>query len=213
MNLRTSNSLMFGMWTTYVALHELNGEETDVHNEALYKLVVEKSKSIDPSLDELRVHGLEQTDSPAVEWLIQNIQIACGSYVGISNTNDISVKLRGVVLHKGSHINTHNERSESDLAVAYWCGGRNSQRGENPNQKGDKVNEPTFVLEDPSRLISDYRLPNEDRHSVSIQPRPGLLVVFPAHLPHNVHPYLGDKPFVHIVAQIRLPPNNRNEHD
>ena len=32
-----------------------------------------------------------------------------------------------------------------------------------------------------------------------------VLALYPAHLPHNVHPYRGDKPFVQIVAQVRMP--------
>ena len=39
---------------------------------------------------------------------------------------------------------------------------------------------------------------------INVRPRPGLLAIFPAHVPHNMHPYMGDKPFVHIVAQVRI---------
>ena len=115
-----------------------------------------------------------------------------------------------VVLHpmktwKFDHINTHTEARESDLGIAYWPSGDPSQIGQPINQNADGFHAPVFTLEDPSRHLSELRLPMEMRHSVDVCPRPGLLAIYPAHLPHNVHPYRGENPFVHIVAQVRLP--------
>ena len=63
---------------------------------------------------------------------------------------------------------------------------------------------PRFVLEDPSRFADQARLPFEARPGFSVNPRPGLLVIFPSHIPHNQHPYAGDTTHVQVVLNFRL---------
>lgn len=192
------------LWPTVVDFWQVPADEARPHNEILEALVVSEAKTLHGANQELRLHDMHELESPSVQWLVGKIKAATIEYCGLPSDWPVDVALRGVVLTQGLHINTHTESSESDLAVSYWPSGDYNKIGNSVNEKGDKVTEPTFVLEDPSRYISDFRLPFDDRHSVCVQPRPGLLVVFPAHLPHNVHPYMGCKPFVQIVAQIRL---------
>jgi hypothetical protein len=93
---------------------------------------------------------------------------------------------------------------ESDLMIAYWPTGKQEDIGTPVNQMPDRNFAPTFVVEDPSRSLADLRLPWETRHSVMLAPRPGLMVIGPNHVPHNLWPYFGSKPFIHMVAQIKF---------
>lgn len=197
----TTNSL----WATPVMFIENSGDEVEKYNKELESIVVGGCKTQGGALRELRLHDLHENDSPAVAWLIEQVKQASALFCNFPNTEGIQVELRGVVLYKGYHINTHTEARESDIGIAYWTGGSSDEFGSEINKNGDGISAPTFALEDPSRHISDLRLPMEHRHSVDVCPRAGLMAVFPAHIPHNVHPYMGDKPFVHIVAQVRMP--------
>jgi hypothetical protein len=192
------------LWPTVVSFWEIPSDEARVHNEVLEELVVREASTVHDTNQELRLHDMQEHESPSVQWLVDKVQVACREYCGLPRGWPVDVELRGVVLTRGLHINTHTEASESDLAVSYWPSGDYNKIGTPINENGNSITEPTFVLEDPSRHISDFRLPFDERHSVCVCPRPGLLTVFPAHLPHNVHPYMGDTPFVQIVAQVRL---------
>ena len=68
----------------------------------------------------------------------------------------------------------------------------------------NSVGTPRFVIEDPSRYFDEGRLPHESRHGYSVNPRPGLSVFFPSHIPHNQHPYEGSEPHVQVVANFRV---------
>lgn len=197
---------IMNLWPSRIFLEEFDAIEASEHNKELEFLVVQNAtgdRTFDP-YGEMRLHNMHNYNLPSVKWLIEKIQNACREYVELDAYHQIQIELRGVLFDYGSHINTHNEMAESDIGVAYWPSGNPDKIGSKFNANGDRVNEPTFVFEDPSRLISDPRLPFEHRHSVSICPRPGLLAIFPSHLRHNVHPYLSEKPFVQIVAQVRL---------
>lgn len=149
--------------------------------------------------DEVRAYDFHQIDHPAVRWLIDEFKIAAQLYLTTGTVRELTI--RAVVMGKGSHINTHTEVRESDLMLVYWPGG---DVGKEINSRPDPTRAPAFMLEDPSRHLTDLRLPEEVRHSIMVCPQPGLLTVAPAHLPHNLHPYMGDTPFIHIVAQARI---------
>ena len=188
------------LWPTSIMTIEL--EDAQIHNEALEKLVLDGCAAQRGLVaNELRLHDLQAADGPSVQWLLGRMTQYAMAFTGYPV---VSVGLRGVVLQRGSHISTHTEARESDLGIAYWPSGNPTLMGARINQNGDGIHEPTFVFEDPSRALSDLRLPFEDRHSVNVCPRPGLMAIFPAHVPHNMHPYMGEKPFVHIVAQVRI---------
>jgi len=60
--------------------------------------------------------------------------------------------------------------------------------GGGAGQPVNSVGTHRFVIEDPSRYFDEGRLPFEARHGYSVNPRPGLSVFFPSHIPHNKHP-------------------------
>lgn len=193
------------LWPTPVMFAEFVGSDVDRHNFELESLVLAGCDAQLGCLHELRLYKLEECTSESVSWLVSKVKEMSAQYCAFTSIDGIEVALRGVVLRAFDHINTHTEARESDLGVAYWPSGCPQTIGQPINQNADGVTAPVFTMEDPSRNLSDLRLPMEMRHSIDVCPRPGLMALYPAHLPHNVHPYRGDKPFVQIVAQVRMP--------
>jgi hypothetical protein len=105
---------------------------------------------------------------------------------------------RALLIGDRAHINTHADNREGDVTAVLFLTGRG--KGHPINSVGN----PRFVLEDPSRFADQARLPFEARPGFSINPRPGLLVIFPSHIPHNQHPYKGDTTHVQVVLNFRL---------
>jgi hypothetical protein len=105
---------------------------------------------------------------------------------------------RTLIIEPGGFISTHKDSREGDLtAVMFLTGGGD---GEPINSVGN----PRFVVEDPSRYFDEARLPYEERHGFSVNPRPGLVCFFPSHIPHNQHPYTGQGTHMQVVANFRL---------
>jgi hypothetical protein len=105
---------------------------------------------------------------------------------------------RALVIKPGDFISTHKDSREGDLTCVHFLTG--SRSGKPVNSLGT----PRFVIEDPSRYFDEGRLPFESRHGYSVNPRPGLSVFFPSHIPHNQHPYEGSAPHVQVVANFRV---------
>lgn len=105
---------------------------------------------------------------------------------------------RALVMGPGAFISTHKDSREGDLACVHFLTGGGAGRPVN------SVGSPRFVIEDPSRYFDEGRLPFEARQGFSVNPRPGLSVFFPSHIPHNQHPYEGSTPHVQVVAAFRV---------
>jgi hypothetical protein len=105
---------------------------------------------------------------------------------------------RALVIWPGGFISTHKDSREGDLTCVHFLTGAGA------GQPVNSVGCPRFVIEDPSRYFDEGRLPFEARHGYSVNPRPGLSVFFPSHIPHNQHPYEGSAPHVQIVANFRV---------
>jgi hypothetical protein len=105
---------------------------------------------------------------------------------------------RALVIEPGGFISTHKDSREGDLTCVHFLTGSGS------GQQVNSVGTPRFVIEDPSRYFDEGRLPYESRHGYSVNPRPGLSVFFPSHIPHNQHPYEGSAPHVQVVANFRV---------
>lgn len=105
---------------------------------------------------------------------------------------------RALVIEPGGFISTHKDSREGDLTCVHFLTGSGSV------QPVNSVGTPRFVIEDPSRYFDEGRLPFEARHGFSVNPRPGLSVFFPSHIPHNQHPYEGSAPHVQVVANFRV---------
>ena len=105
---------------------------------------------------------------------------------------------RALVIEPGGFISTHKDSREGDLTCVHFL------TGSGAGQPVNSVGTPRFVIEDPSRYFDEGRLPYESRHGYSVNPRPGLSVFFPSHIPHNQHPYEGSAPHVQVVANFRV---------
>ena len=105
---------------------------------------------------------------------------------------------RALVIAPGGFISTHKDSREGDLTCVHFLTGGGA------GQPVNSVGTPRFVIEDPSRYFDEGRLPYEARHGFSVNPRPGLSVFFPSHIPHNQHPYEGSTPHVQVVANFRV---------
>ena len=105
---------------------------------------------------------------------------------------------RALVIELGGFISTHKDSREGDLTCVHFLTGGGA------GQPVNSVGTPRLVIEDPSRYFDEGRLPYESRHGYSVNPRPGLSVFFPSHIPHNQHPYEGSAPHVQIVANFRV---------
>lgn len=105
---------------------------------------------------------------------------------------------RALVMGPGAFISTHKDSREGDLTCVHFLTGGGA------GQPVNSVGSPRFVIEDPSRYFDEGRLPYEARHGFSVNPRPGLSVIFSSHIPHNQHPYEGSTPHVQIVATFRV---------
>ena len=105
---------------------------------------------------------------------------------------------RALVIEPGGFISTHKDSREGDLTCVHFLTGGGA------GQPVNSVGTPRFVIEDPSRYFDEGRLPHESRHGYSVNPRPGLSVFFPSHIPHNQHPYEGSAPHVQVVANFRV---------
>jgi hypothetical protein len=105
---------------------------------------------------------------------------------------------RALVIQPGGFISTHKDSREGDLTCVHFLTGGGA------GQPINSVGTPRFVIEDPSRYFDEARLPFEARHGYSVNPRAGLSVFFPSHIPHNQHPYQGSTPHVQVVANFRV---------
>ena len=105
---------------------------------------------------------------------------------------------RALVIEPGGFISTHKDSREGDLTCVHFL------TGGGVGQPVNSVGTPRFVIEDPSRYFDEGRLPYESRHGYTVNPRPGLSVFFPSHIPHNQHPYEGSTPHVQVVANFRV---------
>ena len=105
---------------------------------------------------------------------------------------------RALIIEPGGFISTHKDSREGDLTCVHFLTGSGS------GQPVNSIGTPRFVIEDPSRYFDEGRMPYESRHGYSVNPRPGLSVFFPSHIPHNQHPYEGSAPHVQVVANFRV---------
>ena len=105
---------------------------------------------------------------------------------------------RALVIGPGGFISTHKDSREGDITCVHFLTGGGA------GQPVNSVGTPRFVIEDPSRYFDEGRLPYESRHGFSVNPRPGLSVFFPSHIPHNQHPYEERDSHVQVVANFRV---------
>ncbi len=106
---------------------------------------------------------------------------------------------RALLIEDRAYIQTHADDREGDVTAVIFLSG--SGEGMHYNTRGN----PNFQLENPSGYAEQYKLPFENRHAFHINPRAGLIIVFPSRIPHNQQPFFGpDKMHIQIVSNYRV---------
>ncbi len=191
MEVRKSTALL---WPTKVAFYEMLDAEAQ-----MAEIAAATKQTPTPGLksaSERRVRGI-MTKFPE---LLGHIRDCVSDYLeGWDHLLDPDYcENRALLIGDRAHINTHADNREGDVTAVLFL------TGSGAGQPINSVGNPRFVLEDPSRFADQARLPFEARSGYSINPRPGLLVVFPSHIPHNQHPYNGETTHVQAVLNFRL---------
>ena len=102
---------------------------------------------------------------------------------------------RELVQFKGDFVPPHVESAH--LSAVYWIDGDahpDHARGEYDG---------SLVLQSPIGPFGSKALPGEGR-VVMVDPHPDLLLVFPSHLLHFGHVYLGERPSVEIHLEMEV---------
>lgn len=185
------------LWPTAVRFVEAD-PVWDIHA-PLYNFAVHQAGAVPASAGERRVRNILDV-LPAGQTLKSHLRMWVGEFLGKHGTylDPDYCENRALVIGDRGFINTHKDSREGDITCVYFL------TGGGVGQPVNSVGNPRFVLEDSTRYFDEARLPFEMRHGFAVNPRPGLAVIFPAHVPHNQHPYLGDKPHVQIVANFRV---------
>ena len=194
-------STSIDLWPTRVTLFEAPVDwavNTQLANEAIATVEANGSGSMADAAKR-RVRGiLEKSDAGQA---LKTHLFACARAVlgpWAKYLDPDHCENRALVIKPGGFISTHKDSREGDLTCVHFLTGSGS------GQPVNSVGTPRFVIEDPSRYFDEGRLPYESRHGYSVNPRPGLSVFFPSHIPHNQHPYEGSAPHVQVVANFRV---------
>ena len=135
--------------------------------------------------------SLESMD-PAFADLFARIKAVTSEAFGIGIA---SITGREVVQFKGDFVPPHVESAH--LSAIYWIDGDahpDHARGEHDG---------SLVLQSPIGPFGSKTLPGEDRVAM-VDPHPDLLLVFPSHLLHFGHVYLGERPSVEIHLEMEV---------
>lgn len=194
MNVAYSEELL---WPTRVGFYEAD-PNWSIHQQ-LYDLATQAVTPGKRVASERRVRGILDQSLPGQE-LKEHIRRCVSHFMGpwADYVDPDYCENRALVIGDRSFINTHKDSREGDITAVYFL------TGGGEGQPINSVGNPRFVVEDSTRYFDEPRLPFEQRHGYSINPRPGLCVLFPSYVPHNQHPYQGETDHVQIVANFRV---------
>jgi uncharacterized protein (TIGR02466 family) len=85
---------------------------------------------------------------------------------------------------------------------ATWSGVYYVDHGEsNPDAEGTAIH-----LYDPCPARTNIFFPELSASNVLFKPEPGLMILFPSYVPHDVLPHRGDRPRISIAFNVRKEP-------
>ena len=183
------------LWPTRVGFYQLEGEEAAARIAALYDRAWRPPRE-GRTAAERRIRGI-MAEAPE---LLATVRDCVADYLGpgADYLDPVSCENRALLIEDRAFINTHADSREGDVTAVLFLTGDGAGRPIN------SVGNPRFCLEDPSRYADQPRLPFESRSAFSVNPRPGLLVIFPAWIPHNQHPFRGEVTHIQIVMNFRV---------
>ena len=183
------------LWPTRVGFYQLEGSDAEAQIAALY------SKAWRPPQDnrtaaERRIRGIMEEDAE----LMAAVRDCVADYLGpgAEFLDPTYCENRALLIEDRAFINTHADSREGDVTAVLFLSGSGA------GQPINSVGNPRFCLEDPSRYADQPRLPFESRPAYSVNPAPGLIVIFPSWIPHNQHPYRGEVTHIQVVLNFRV---------
>jgi len=152
-------------------------------------------------------HNLHKWDAPGIDVLLQGVQGLVHEAVQATVENPDKRHFEDWRLHawanvneKGAYNESHDHYSWSNLPL--WSGiyyvdpGRSSDGG---TVGGETV----FELEAPIEIARPKQRNGSSLvHEITIEPQPGLMVLFPSTLRHRVEPYRGDSRRITIAWNL-----------
>ena len=183
------------LWPTRVGFYQLEGPEAAAEIAALYAKAWRPPEE-NRTASERRIRGI-MAEAPE---LLAAVRDCVADYLGPGATFlDLTYcENRALLIEDRAFINTHADSREGDVTAVLFLSGTGA------GQPINSVGNPRFCLEDPSRYADQPRLPFESRSAFSVHPAPGLIVIFPAWIPHNQHPYRGEVTHIQVVLNFRL---------
>ena len=126
--------------------------------------------------------------------------------VGFSGAYDLSMQMFPNVAPKGHYVPSHNHVAH--VAAVYYVqtpafAGRPVIDARAPISDYWRPEEGVLILHDPRFNAS---LMGAWQHFARVYPRPGLLILFPAFLWHEVTPHFSDAPRLSVAANFTLRP-------
>ncbi len=183
------------LWPTRVGFYQLEGQEAEAQVASLYAKSWRLPQN-NRTASERRIRGI-MTESPD---LLQTVRDCVADYLGpgAEFLDPAYCENRALLIEDRAFINTHADSREGDVTAVLFLSGSGT------GQPINSVGNPRFCLEDPSRYADQPRLPFESRPAYSVNPAPGLIVIFPSWIPHNQHPYRGEVTHIQVVLNFRV---------
>ena len=124
------------------------------------------------------------------------IELARGQDVTVDQRYRFAVQAWAMVMRHGDHTVVH-DHAEAHFSVVYYPDAGDADREMFPDSG-------KLCFVDPRR--GGVVIPGVDLFpsQFAIEPRTGMLVVFPGYLQHFVHPYRGGRPRVSVSCNVRL---------
>lgn len=198
------------LYSCPVLQHVFSGSES--LNTSLKKLLLSKEQE----MPELNTGGINRSnvagwkskddllkwDDPVIKELTQRVIKAVEAMMNAAPRKN-TAKVSGMQLYAWANINRdgsyntmHNHPGNHWAAVYYVDTGK-------PDPQRPKSG--VFELQDPRSGAATMQVPGFDfGDKISLNPKPGMLVLFPAWMNHCVHPFVGDGERISIAFNIKL---------
>lgn len=190
------------LWPVLFLERELPGHEHA--NLELERLVLERESQHEQLTTDYLSQNLLTLNNPAIQWLTQCIDKTAVDYCAHSGmTYDIRWSLQGWanVNRLGDYHDPHNH-PYAYLSGTYYVRVPNSHAKGLRNRSDVRPGCITFY--DPRGTVNMTAIKDDLQiePEYTVQPRPGMILMWPAFVMHFVHPNLSDKPRISISFNV-----------
>jgi len=138
-----------------------------------------------------------------MEMLVEGVQVGLGEFAlrrGVDAWPEFRFGLQAwaMVMNDGDYTIPH-DHSEAHISGVYYLDAGDADRERHPNSG-------LLAFQDPRGGLP--HIPGVELYpsTFTVEPKTGVLVIFPSFLTHYVHPYRGTKPRVSVSFNARLEP-------